>query len=136
MNRGGASVRAPPDELCALNLENCFWRSSELHFGHAGLRLPMTSVSNWWPHAPQVNSNRGITDLGYHPPLVSRPTLRARHEDVRRSHLSYRNTVAGIGLSIPGRSAASANAQIVANSVRVIDSIFLGSRNRASSDGR
>jgi len=45
----------------AANVENSFSRSVERQFGHAAWRLPMTSVSNVWPHPRQVNSNKGIT---------------------------------------------------------------------------
>jgi hypothetical protein len=55
----------PPDEeelplLRWAKTDICFSRSSLWHFGHFGLLLPITSVSNSSPQERQTKSNKGI----------------------------------------------------------------------------
>ncbi len=51
-----ALADAPP----TANTDNCFSRDWLSHFGHAGAALPRVRNSNWWPHALQRYSNKGM----------------------------------------------------------------------------
>lgn len=48
-------------ELFAANAETSFSRLGEPQFGHVGIRLPVTSISNRQSHARHMNSNSGIS---------------------------------------------------------------------------
>jgi hypothetical protein len=58
-----------PDPLApdpVANDENNFSNFAELHLGHTGVRVPLTSVSNLWPHDRHENSNKGIVHNRIH----------------------------------------------------------------------